>query len=100
VDGTKNNIGNVSITAYLNVTHNNKKEQYTFYIIDLDKDHMLLGMPFLAATNPEIDWTQGKLQGKVIAATTDVTAGTGGTLDGLLATVCLRQTVTRSVVVH
>jgi hypothetical protein len=32
---------------------------------------MLLGMPFLAATNLEIDWTQGKLWGKVIAATTD-----------------------------
>jgi hypothetical protein len=28
-----------------------------------------------------------------------VTAGTGGTLDGLLATICLGQTVTRSVIV-
>jgi hypothetical protein len=61
VDGTKNNIGNVSATAHLDVTHNNKKERHTFYIIDLGKDHMLLGMPFLAATNLEIDWTQGKL---------------------------------------
>jgi hypothetical protein len=26
VDGTKNNIGNVSAVAYLDVTHNNKKE--------------------------------------------------------------------------
>jgi hypothetical protein len=26
VDGTKNNIGNVSITAYLDVTHNNNKK--------------------------------------------------------------------------
>jgi hypothetical protein len=24
-----------------------------FYIIDLGEDHMLLGMPFLAATNPD-----------------------------------------------
>jgi hypothetical protein len=71
VDGTKNNIGNINTAAHLDVTHNNKKERHTFYIIDLGKDHMLLGMPFLAATNPEIDWTQGKLQGKVIAATTD-----------------------------
>jgi hypothetical protein len=61
VDGTKNNIGNVSAAAHLDVTYNNKKEQHTFYIIDLGEDHMLLGMPFLAATNPEIDWTQGKL---------------------------------------
>jgi hypothetical protein len=60
VDGTKNNIGNINTAAHLDVTHNNKKERHT-YIIDLGKDHMLLGMPFLAATNPEIDWTQGKL---------------------------------------
>jgi hypothetical protein len=57
VDRTKNNIGNVSAATHLDVTHNNKKERHTFYIIDLGKDHMLLGMPFLAATNPEIDWT-------------------------------------------
>jgi hypothetical protein len=57
VDRTKNNIGNVSTAAHLDVTHNNNKEQHTFYIIDLGEDHMLLGMPFLAATNPEIDWT-------------------------------------------
>jgi hypothetical protein len=72
VDGTKNNIGNVSAAAYLDVTHNNKKGRHTFYIIDLGEDHMLLGMPFLADTNPEIDWTLGQLQGKVKAATTDV----------------------------
>jgi hypothetical protein len=71
VDGTKNNIGNVSAAAYLDVTHNNKKGRHTFYIIDLGEDHMLLGMPFLADTNPEIDWTLGQLQGKVKAATTD-----------------------------
>jgi hypothetical protein len=55
VDGTKNNIGNVSTAAHLDATHNNKKERHTFYIIDLGEDHMLLGMPFLAATNLEID---------------------------------------------
>jgi hypothetical protein len=32
---------------------------------------MLLGMPFLAATNPNIDWTQGTFKGKVIAASMD-----------------------------
>jgi len=28
-------------------------------------------MPFLAAINPNINWTEGELQGKVIATTTD-----------------------------
>ena len=26
---------------------------------------MLLGMPFLAVTNPDIDWAQGKFKGKI-----------------------------------
>jgi hypothetical protein len=30
---------------------------------------MLLGMPFLAATNPEIDWTKGIFPGDIQAAT-------------------------------
>ena len=32
---------------------------------------MLLGMPFLAATNPVIDWTKGTFKGKVEASTLD-----------------------------
>jgi len=30
---------------------------------------MLLGMPFLSVTSPDIDWTKGKIQGKVEAST-------------------------------
>ena len=32
---------------------------------------MLLGMPFLTATNPNIDWTQGTFKGKVVAISMD-----------------------------
>ena len=32
---------------------------------------MLLGMPFLSATSPDINWTKGKIQGKVEASTVD-----------------------------
>jgi hypothetical protein len=38
-----------------------------FYIADLGDDHMLLGMPFLMAKNPKIDWTNGTLKGKIEA---------------------------------
>jgi hypothetical protein len=27
---------------------------------------MLLGMPFLAATNPDIDWTKGAFKGTIV----------------------------------
>jgi len=32
---------------------------------------MLLGMPFLAATNPNINWTNGMFKGKVITSSMD-----------------------------
>ena len=32
---------------------------------------MLLGMPFLAATNPNIDWAQGEFKGEIYIGTTD-----------------------------
>ena len=42
-----------------------------FYVINLGLDHMLLGMPFLAAMNPNINWTKGMFRGKVIASFVD-----------------------------
>jgi hypothetical protein len=71
VDGTKNSIGNITTATTLDIHYQNKVTTHTFYIIDLGDDHMLLGMPFLAATNPHIDWTKGAFKGKVIATTTD-----------------------------
>jgi hypothetical protein len=44
---------------------------HIFYIIDLENNHMLLGMPFMAATNPNIDWTKGEIYGMIIAASSD-----------------------------
>jgi hypothetical protein len=43
----------------------------TFYIVDLGEDYMLLGMSFLAATNPEIDWSNRMFKGKIEASTPD-----------------------------
>ena len=54
VDGTKNKIGEVKEAAIIDIKYNNKITTHTFYMIDLGDDHMLLGMPFLAATNPDV----------------------------------------------
>src|SRR5882757_2149803 len=32
---------------------------------------MILGMPFLAAANPDIDWSTGTFDGEIMAATQD-----------------------------
>src|SRR6267154_2592900 len=70
VDGTANKIGAVTKVADLILRFKGTHHQ-TFYIVDLGDDHMLLGMPFLAATNPVINWTKGTFKGKVKASTPD-----------------------------
>ena len=64
-------MGRVIKAAILNIRHNGKQTMHTFYVVTLGGDHMLLGMPFLAATNPNIDWAQGKFKGEIYIGTTD-----------------------------
>ena len=71
IDGTKNKIGSVTAAADLDIKHNSITTTHTFYVIELGDDYMLLGMPFLAATNPDIDWSTGQFKDTVIAATMD-----------------------------
>jgi hypothetical protein len=71
VDGTVNKKGKILNVADLVLRFRRKSHTQTFYIADLGDDHMILGMPFLAATNPDIDWSRGSFFGKVKAATTD-----------------------------
>jgi len=71
VEGTKNKQGKVTLAADLNICYNGIKTTHTFYVIHIGTDHMLLGMPFLAATNPDINWTNGTFKGKVIASSMD-----------------------------
>jgi len=71
IDRTKNSIGTINQAAYLDLTYNGKKHIHNFYVIDRGEDHMVLGMPFLATVNPEINWTEAELQGKVLATTTN-----------------------------
>jgi hypothetical protein len=70
VDGTANKIGAVTHVTNLTLRFKGTRTQ-TFYIVDLGQDHMLLGMPFLAATNPKIDWSEGTFKGKIEASTLD-----------------------------
>ena len=71
VDGTKNSIGEVTQIAYLQIHHQERTNMHPFFIIDLREDPMLLGMPFLAAYNPIINWIAGKFKGQITAYTSD-----------------------------
>ena len=71
IDGTKNSIGNVTHAATLRIHYEGQDTEHLFYVIDLGDDHMLLGMPFLKATNPHINWTHSAFKGKVYTITSD-----------------------------
>ena len=71
VDGTENSMGPMTHAANLEVQHNNQTIRLCFLIANLGSDSILLGMPFLAAFNPNINWTKGTFQGDVEAFTSD-----------------------------
>jgi len=71
VDGMPNKIGELTQVIYLTLQYRDSHTQM-FYIADLGDDHMLLGMPFLSAKNPKINWTSGTFRGKIEAWTPNV----------------------------
>jgi hypothetical protein len=70
-DGTPNKIGKLTQVIYLTLQYKGLHMQM-FYVADLGSDHMLLGMPFLSAKNPKINWTSGTFKGRVEAWTSNV----------------------------
>jgi hypothetical protein len=72
VDGSKNSIGPMTDAVNLEVHYHNQIVPLHFYVMNLGSDEMLLGMPFLAAYNPDINWQDGTFSGDVIALTDDI----------------------------
>ena len=56
MDGTTNSNGSAKEMVIPYVKYDGETTLHLFYIIDLGNNSMLLGMPFLAATNLDIDW--------------------------------------------
>jgi hypothetical protein len=71
VDGSKNSIGPMTDAVNLEVHYHNQIVPLRFYVMNLGSDEMLLGMPFLAAYNPDINWQDGTFSGDIIALTDD-----------------------------
>jgi hypothetical protein len=69
IDGTKNTNGEADTVILLEIKYKGNFTAQMFFVIDLGDDRMLLGMPFLAATNPDIDWTNGIFPADIQAAT-------------------------------
>ena len=62
VDGTNNSGGAITHQVEYNVFYKGHMERMRMDVCDLGKTEVILGMPWLTAHNPEINWKLGKLR--------------------------------------
>ena len=62
VDGTNNSGGAIMHQVECNVFYKGHMERMRMDVCDLGKMEVILGMPWLAAHNPEINWETGEVK--------------------------------------
>jgi len=62
VDGTHNSRGDIMHEVECNVYYKGHRERMKFDMCSLGRTEVILGMPWLAAHNPEIDWEKGEVK--------------------------------------
>jgi hypothetical protein len=60
VDGTQNREGEINRSVNLIIGIQDHYEQATFMVTDLGRKNMIIGINWLKAHNPEIDWVKGE----------------------------------------
>src|SRR5882757_6009938 len=65
VDGTTNQAGTILKYSNLECTYQKHQKKLPFYITNLGRDRIIFGMPWFQSLNPEIDWKEAKLKGRV-----------------------------------
>jgi len=63
VDGTNNKARQILEAVDLTVNNNGEQALHAFYVADIGQDDFILGYPFLEASNPDIDWQNGRIDG-------------------------------------
>ena len=63
VDGTTNKSGQILEAVDLTVNNNGEQVLHAFYVADIGQDDFILGYLFLEASNPDIDWRNGQIDG-------------------------------------
>jgi len=62
VDGSCNSRGNITHEVECNVYYKGHQERVKFDVCNLGRTEVILGMPWLVAHNPEIDWEKGEVK--------------------------------------
>jgi hypothetical protein len=62
IDGTKNRKGDITWYTDLDVQTGSKNRTMRFFLTDLGNQQLILGYPWFAAMQPQIDWARGWLE--------------------------------------
>jgi len=62
VDGSNNSGGRITHEVECNVYYKGHQERMKFDVCNLGRTDVILGMPWLSAHNPEIDWEKGEVK--------------------------------------
>ena len=62
VDRTHNSGGDITHEVTCNVYYQGHKKRAKFNVCNLGRTEMILGMPWLAAHNPEVNWESGEVK--------------------------------------
>ena len=62
VDGSNNSGGRITHKVECNAYYKGHQEKMKFNVCNLGRTDVILGMPWLAAHNPEIDWEKGEVK--------------------------------------
>jgi len=62
VDGTSNNRGTITHEVEVNMFYKGHVERVRIDVCKLGKTDVILGMPWLVAHNPKIDWEKGEVR--------------------------------------
>ena len=62
VDGTSNSGGTITHEVEVNMFYKGHMERVRMDVYELGKTDIILGMPWLAAHNPEIDWEKEEVR--------------------------------------
>ena len=63
VNGTPNKSGEILEAIDLLVNNNGQKASHAFFIANIGQDNFILGYPFFEASNPNVDWSSGHIEG-------------------------------------
>ncbi|KAI0058281.1 hypothetical protein BV25DRAFT_1790333, partial [Artomyces pyxidatus] len=59
VDGTRNALGTLKDYVTISINTNGHTSNVRFYVTDIGREEMILGLPWLKEHNPNIDWKRG-----------------------------------------